>query len=105
MSDYQEDRVQANMELARRMEAMMRERTPEQSTLFLARIIANLDDTSLGYLRIAFDFAEGLLPDHELMTTAEALREIRQETGEEEPTLAEIVGRGLDTDDPGYFIL
>lgn len=37
-------------------------------------------------------------------TQGEMLREIREETGEEELTLAEIVGRGLD-DDPGYYIL
>lgn len=54
-------RVKEQMELARRIEAMMRERKPEQASLFLARILAKLDDTSLGYLRIAFDFTEGLV--------------------------------------------
>ena len=111
---FGEERVQENMELAGRMEAMMRQRTPEQATLFLARLIAQLDDSRCRFLHIAFDMAEDLQPGAALMTAAEALREIQEETGEEDEERApEDPG---DTEDdhaqyreehgyPGYFIL
>ena len=110
--DNQEQRVQEQMELAQRIEAMMRARTPETATLFLAHLIAHLDDIKLDLLRIAFNFAEGLLSAEDFfeaaptpMTEAETLRAIREETDEEELSMAEIIGRELDKDDPGYFIL
>lgn len=104
---YGEERVQENMELAGRMEAMMRQRTPEQATLFLARLIAQLDDSRCRFLHIAFDMAEDLQPGP--VTEAETLREIDESMTEGEilRAIQEEAGEGEEesSDDPGFFIL
>lgn len=52
--------MEQQLPFARRIEAMMRQRSPEQAAVFLSLILSRLDETSRGYLQIAFTFAENL---------------------------------------------